>query len=184
MLILFEPQLWVVWCPCSIALRTNVFLLLWKLGLKKIIENFRTEINDIIRKKKTTPGVGWIETRRVSSHAGFLCWLMKCQLSICTVLFLCGSFDMLFSMGKTLAAQGDMSYAVINAIMKMKIAVVGTIKPQWKACELRRRKSHCQATALRDCSPSRLAPSDSVVDLSVSNKSAPLALPFPVFQHR
>lgn len=55
---------------------------------------------------------------------------MKCQLSICTVLFLCGSFDMLFSMGKTLAAQGDMSYAVINAIMKMKIAVVGTIKPQ------------------------------------------------------
>lgn len=61
MLILFEPQLWVVWRPCSIALRTNVFLLLWKLGLKKIIENFRTEINDIIRKKKQLQE--WVELK-------------------------------------------------------------------------------------------------------------------------
>lgn len=34
-------------------------------------------------------------------------------------------------MGKTLLEPRDMSYAVINAIMKMKIAVVATRKRQW-----------------------------------------------------
>lgn len=38
-----------------------MFLLLWKLGLKKIIENFRTEINDIIRKKKQLQE--WVELK-------------------------------------------------------------------------------------------------------------------------
>lgn len=76
---------------------------------------------------------------------------MKCQASICTVAFLCWSLDTLFSVGKTLLEPRDVSYAVINAIMKMKIAIVATRKRQWRACELRGRKIHCWVTAFRDC---------------------------------
>ena len=72
---------------------------------------------------------------------------MKCQPSICTVLFLCGGLDMMFSMGKTLVEPRDMSYAVINAIMKMKIAVVATRKRQWTACELKEEED----SLLGDC---------------------------------
>jgi len=42
---------------------------------------------------------------------------------------------MLFSMGKTPLEPRDMRYVVINAIMKMKIAVVATRKRQGRVSE-------------------------------------------------
>lgn len=44
-----------------------------------------------------------------------------------------------------------MSYAVINAIMKMKIAVVATAG-QWRACKLKKRKIYCYVMVFGDCS--------------------------------
>lgn len=81
---------------------------------------------------------------------------MKCQLSICTVPFLCGRLDTLFPMGKTRPEPRDMSYAVINAIMKMKIAVVATGRRQWEACEPKEEEdSSLGDRARRLCGPPR-----------------------------